>query len=223
MIHYSDCQQLVFHMPEYAWDAGEIYLFDKVNQVEIFRDPVSRRINGGTMVALDTLPYKPGFYKISANWPSGWTHELHFIKMIEGFPFDEVYQSPAGNLTIIQNDHEYRLIDSNGVELTNPLLQKHQAISNLIHKRVEYQQDGRGGTIRYFDHDTTIKFDWEFAAGNGVVIIFVSAPEFWERATNTPASERQAILEFVAASVIRDKAPGCRYEIYDQFLEILKH
>ena len=76
--------------------------------------------------------------------------------------------------------------------------------------------------MQYFDHDTMIQFHWEFAAGNGVVIIFVSAPEFWARATKTPEKERLPILEFLAESVIRDKAPGCRYQIYDQFVEILR-
>jgi hypothetical protein len=223
IVHYPDCQQLIFHMPEYAWDAHEICLFDKVRQEEIFRAPVNSKLNGGTMILLDTLPYKPGFYSIKANWPNGWTHELHFIKMIPGFPAPKVYKHPPGNLTAVQSGKSHRMFDSNNVEIIDETEQLHQKIADLLHRRVTYSQDGRGGTITYTDADIRIQFDWEFAGGNGVVIIFVQPPQFWEAGTKTPLSQRQEILEFVAKSVVRDKAPGCLYEISDNFIDILRN
>ena len=223
IIHYDDCQQLKFHMPEYAWDADEICLFDKVRQTEIFREPVRNKLNGSTMILLDTLSYKPGFYTITANWPNGRTHEIHFIKMIPGFPHDEVYQHPKGNLTMVQNDDEYRLFDSNNVEIINEVQKKQEKLISSLSRRMEYEQDGRGGTMTYIDGDKRIVFDWEFAGGKGIVIIFIKEPVFWEAGTGTPLSERDSILEFVAKSVIRDKAPGCVYEIYDNILNINRY
>ncbi|TAE62039.1 MAG: hypothetical protein EAZ89_00100, partial [Bacteroidetes bacterium] len=87
---------------------------------------------------------------------------------------------------------------------------------------LSYEEMGRGGLIRYHEGSLTLKFDWEFAGGNGVVIIFVPKPAFWQQHTGLPAERRQDVLEFVAERVIRDKASGCTYEISDDAIEILK-
>ena len=223
IIHYDDSQQLVFHMPEYAWDAHDICLFDKVRQLEIFREPVRNKLSGSTMIMLDTLSYKPGFYSIKANWPNGWTHEIHFTKLIPGFPHDEVYQHPKGNITTVQTDNSYTLFDAKNLEIINNEQQKKENLTSFSTRRMEYQQDGRGGTMNYIGDNGHIVFDWELAAGNGVLIIFVKPPEFWETGTRTSLSERESILEFVAKSVISDKAPGCVYEIYDNFININRY
>ena len=233
IIHYPDCQQLVFHMPEYAWDAHELCLFDKVKQEEIFRMPVRNKLNGSTMIVLDTLTYKPGFYRITASWQNGWTHELHFIKMIPGFPFEKINQQLPADLTVVQNDEENNQAESKEIEIQNKIRhrqetlnkiqQKQEMLETSLYKRVAYFQDGRGGTIKYSDRDITISFGWEFAGGNGLVIIFITETAYWEASTKTPLSERDEILEFVALSVIRDKAPGCIYEIYENFIDIKRY
>ena len=230
IIHYPDCQQLVFHMPEYAWDAHELCLFDKVKQEEIFRMPVRNKLNGSTMIVLDTLTYKPGFYRITASWQNGWTHELHFIKMIPGFPFEKINQQLPADLTVVQNDEENNQAESKEIEIQNKIRHRQETLNKIqqkletsLYKRVAYFQDGRGGTIKYFDRYITISFGWEFAGGNGLVIIFITEIAYWEASTKTPLSERDEILEFVALSVIRDKAPGCIYEIYENFIDIKRY
>ena len=87
--------------------------------------------------------------------------------------------------------------------------------------RLEYSQDGRGGTVTYIAGTTKINFDWEFAGGAGVAIIFIPEEKFWLAHTHTPVSARNSILTFVAKQVIGDKAPGCVYEITENCIEIL--
>ncbi len=225
VIHYPDCQQLVFHMPKYAWDAGVFRLVDAVSGAVLEEKPVREKLSGGTMILLDTLPLKPGFYTLDAGWPDGWTHRIKFVKFIPGFPREETYRHPPGNVRVVQNDHEYRLFDSNGVEIDNGMQQIRAATDRIVRKlkrRVEYEQMGRAGMVTYFDGNIKIVFDWEFAGGDGVVIIFVPNSAQWEKATGTPAGERQAILEFVAEQVIRDQAPNCRYEISEGYIDILR-
>jgi len=225
VIHYPDCQQLVFHMPKYAWDAGIFRLADAVSGAVLEETPVREKLSGSTMILLDTLPFKPGFYTLDAGWPDGWTHRIRFIKFIPGFPREETYRHPPGNVRMVQNDHEYRLFDSNGVEIDNGTQQIRAATDRIVRnlkRRVEYEQMGRAGLVTYFDGETKIVFDWEFAGGDGVVSIFVPDSAQWEKATGTPLAGRQGILEFVAEQVIRDQAPGCRYEISEGYIDILR-
>jgi cation transport regulator ChaB len=86
---------------------------------------------------------------------------------------------------------------------------------------LHYTQDGRGGKVIYTEGETTLEFDWEFAGGNGVAIIFVPQNKYWEAQTGIPLEERMEILEFVGQQAVKDKAPECIYEISDGFVEIL--
>lgn len=87
--------------------------------------------------------------------------------------------------------------------------------------QVEYTQTGRGGTITYIAGNKRINFDWEFAGGNGVAIIFVPEEKYWEAQTRTPLAARQEILEFVAKDAIEAKAPDCIYRITGNSIDIL--
>lgn len=224
VVHYPDCQQLFFHMPKYAWDAGNVRLTEDVTHQVLYDQPVRDKLNGSTMILWDTLPLKPGFYTLEANWPDGWTHQLRFIKFIPGYPREEVYKHPPGNVTVIQNDQEYRTFDSNGVEILDGISQKREDIFKKFFeglRHLEYDNRGRGGYVIYCEGDIRISFDFEFAGGKGVVLIFVPTPAQWELATGTPLAERDSILTFVAEQAIRDQAPDCIYEISDNCVEIL--
>jgi hypothetical protein len=267
VIHYPDCQQMVFHMPKFAYYADSYQLIDNVTGAVMEDLEVKDRLSGSTMMQIDTLPYRPGFYTIEASWPDGWTHQVRFIKFMEGFPnansdeipenvrlaikglethlqppyVPEVYESPTvsrikkpapykdykhppGNVTIVQNDHEYRLFDSNGVEIDNgvDLNKFKKKLLSKFGPVVEYSQDGRGGTITYIEGEINIVFDWEFAGGNGVVLFLIPEVKYWEAATKTPLSRRDEILEFVSNRVILDKALGCHFQIYSNSVSILR-
>lgn len=87
--------------------------------------------------------------------------------------------------------------------------------------QVDYTQSGRGGTITYSAGNKRIHFDWEFAGGNGVAIIFVPEEKYWEAQTGLPLAARQEILEFVAKDAIEVKAPDCIYRITANSIDIL--
>lgn len=265
VIHYPDCQQLVFHMPANARDAGTFRITNRASGKAIEACTVGSRVNGSTMLLINTLPYLPGCYEIEADWPDGWTHRIRFIKFNEGFPKsgypdppahvlrairgEEVhllppppeeqapkppvssirpgpgggYVSPPGNVRMVQSDHEYRLYDSNGVEMDTGLDhgKLKQEIFARFTRRLEYTQDGRGGSIYYKEGEVIIHFDWEFGGGNAVAIIYIPEVKYWEPRTGTPLSRRDEILAFLSEQVIRDRAPGCSYKIYSNSISIL--
>ncbi|SKB83638.1 hypothetical protein [Dyadobacter psychrophilus] len=194
VIHYPDCQQLVFHMPKYAYDAGSYLLIDNATGAMIEDLQVKDRLNGGTMMLIDTLPYKPGSYTIEASWPDGWTHQICFTKLEETNPSSISVGSrqPSNDLP------------------NNPM------------PVVNYVQDGRGGKIFYRNGEIAIGFDWEFAGGNAVVIIFIPEEKHWEAQTKTSPASRDEIIKHVANRAIEDKAPGCRAEIYADHISIVR-
>ncbi len=81
-------------------------------------------------------------------------------------------------------------------------------------------QDGRGGTITYRDGEINIPFNWELAMPPGVIMIFIPKAQHWESRTGLPSDSRTEILEFVSQQVIIDKAPGCKYEIGEEIIDI---
>ncbi|MES1225333.1 MAG: hypothetical protein ABUT20_58170 [Bacteroidota bacterium] len=99
------------------------------------------------------------------------------------------------------------------------IVKKEKEITDRPH--IEYSQSGRGGTLSYVAGDKKIDFDWEFAGGNGVAIIFIPEEKYWLAHTGIPLSQRQSILEFIAKEIIDDKAPDCVYSITDNCIEIL--
>lgn len=207
IVHYPDAQQLVFHMPQYAWDAGRFRLVEEVTGRVEADCPVKDVLNGSTQILVDTLPLRPGFYTIEAGWPDGWTHQIKFIKFMAGYPKEETCQHPPGNVGGVE------------IEVREKAMKK---ISDSFSRRLQYLEQGRAGVITYCEGDLRIAFDWEFGGGNCVVIIFVPTPEHWEAQTNTPLDRRQEILEFVADRAIRDKAPSCYPRISDNWIEIMR-
>ncbi|MCF0069986.1 hypothetical protein LZD49_05855 [Dyadobacter sp. CY261] len=109
VVHYNDCQQLFFHMPKYAWDAGTFRLTNACSETLLEEKPVRDRLNGSTMILINTLPYPPGFYNIEADWPGGWTHSIRFIKFSEGFP-KAPYENPPANIARAIRNEEVHLL-----------------------------------------------------------------------------------------------------------------
>lgn len=111
-------------------------------------------------------------------------------------------------------------------DLNDEQLQKYQqimlrevAISGT--QQLDYTQDGRGGKVIYTEGSVKLEFDWEFAGGRGVAIIFVPESKYWEAQTGLSLKERMRVLDFVGRQAVIDKAPECVYEITDGFVEIV--
>ncbi len=80
---------------------------------------------------------------------------------------------------------------------------------------VEIIDSGRGGRLLYHEAGNFIRFDWEFAAGPTLALIFGPPAGGWDE-TYPWASGRQAeIYALVGAEIIRQKAPGfgCAFDL----------
>lgn len=72
---------------------------------------------------------------------------------------------------------------------------------------VEITETGPGGSVLYVEDRLVVRFSWEFARSPALVLVFGPPARGWEGA-------RQAeIYDFVAAEIVRQKAPGRAYEI----------
>lgn len=90
--------------------------------------------------------------------------------------------------------------------------------------KVEISQSGRGGTIYYAEGDSRLSFDWEFSMTG--TTIFVPTPGQWDRWCDASGfaeakGRRDEILPFVAVETTRQKTSGARFEISDNWIEIL--
>ena len=93
----------------------------------------------------------------------------------------------------------------------------------MSHK-VEIEQTGRGGTVRYFEDGRELTFDWEFTMDGAD--IFVPTPEQWDlncrsRGAGWAEGRRQEILERVAEEVRAQKATSSVVNIEDNWIHFV--
>jgi hypothetical protein len=84
--------------------------------------------------------------------------------------------------------------------------------------KVEIDQNGRGGTIRYIEDEQTLSFGWEFSMDGAD--IFVPTPAQWDANTRWASGRRQEILERVAAEVRDQKAKSASVSIEDNWISL---
>lgn len=87
----------------------------------------------------------------------------------------------------------------------------------MSHK-IEIEQTGRGGTVKYLESDGELSFDWEFTSDGAD--IFVPTASQWDlncRSNNATWAEgrRQEILERVAEEVRARQAPNSVVTVED--------
>ncbi|GAB2563730.1 hypothetical protein [Spirosoma aerophilum] len=82
--------------------------------------------------------------------------------------------------------------------------------------QIRYSENGRSGTIYYTNHEISFDVWYEFAMPPALVLIGIPEPRHWEAQTNTPLSERPAILDFIGNSVIKDKLQSGAYARIEQ-------
>lgn len=75
--------------------------------------------------------------------------------------------------------------------------------------KVEINEDGRSGQVRYSEGPTASVFYWEFGGGDTVASISVPRKAKWVKETPWPIERREEILRRVADEVIRQRAPKC--------------
>ena len=78
---------------------------------------------------------------------------------------------------------------------------------------VEISNGGRAGSVTYREGRHAVSLDWEFALSPALAVISGPSSRDWDRAFPWAAGRQAEIFEHVASEVVRQKAPGCRYEI----------
>ena len=80
---------------------------------------------------------------------------------------------------------------------------------------VSVVQHGRDGHVTYHDGAHTITGYQEFGGGDVVAIVSMGSDAEWRARHVWAVGRRAEILRFVAAELIRQKAPDCRADIDD--------
>lgn len=78
---------------------------------------------------------------------------------------------------------------------------------------VEFENQGRGGNVIFHLGKTILRFWYEFAGGQALVLIDAPTEEQWEAQTQLPLSLRMEVLQFIGRQAVAQHAPGHRYRI----------
>lgn len=81
--------------------------------------------------------------------------------------------------------------------------------------RVSVVQHGRDGHVTYHDGAHSITGYQEFGGGDVVAIVSMGSEDDWRVRHGWAIDRRAEILRFVAAELIRQKAPDCHAAIDD--------
>ncbi len=85
---------------------------------------------------------------------------------------------------------------------------------------LEYEEDGRSGSVIFHHGKTTNRFYYEFGGDTTLVIIDIPTAAQWETRTGLPLAERELILDFIGKKVVADKAPGYSYRVENSAIVI---
>jgi hypothetical protein len=79
--------------------------------------------------------------------------------------------------------------------------------------RVQISDGGRAGEITYHEGLRTASFSWEFGGSPALAVISGPTSREWDRACPWATGRQAEVYQHVAAEVVRQKAPGCRFEV----------
>ncbi len=86
---------------------------------------------------------------------------------------------------------------------------------------VTVSENGREGRVQYSDGAHSLSGYWEFGGRDVVAIVSMGSRQEWQRAHPWALQQRAAILRFIAAEVVRQRAPSCTAEIDEASGDIL--
>ena len=84
--------------------------------------------------------------------------------------------------------------------------------------RVEISQEGRGGSVVYYEGSNAISCWWEFGGAGVVAIIYIGDAAEWEKRFAWAAERRLEITERIADEIVRRRAPTCRADIEGEYI-----
>lgn len=215
-VRYPGCQQLVLWLPRPGrLGYGRLRIFGP-DGVTLEDAPVSSRLNGSVQILTDTFAWPPGAYRVEIDHADGWRHELHMRKLEEGVappqPQAPVVEEEPSDAPRIYRDGFGKVIPNLDLEM------RAQALENIVAKfsrRLEFEGNARAGIIIYIDGERRIRFSHEMCIGRVKFSIDLPRPQHWEAQTDTPLSERDDIVDFVARETRRLQACSWNYEIHE--------
>ena len=216
-VHYPDCQQLIIWLTQQGKEYGNIRLKNNTNKSIVEEWPVLEKLSGSVQLLWDTLFIAPGSYSIEIDYKNCWQHLIEIEKLEEGIvPTGElIVPAPAGNEKISDGPIKYRDGFGNILENEDMVLREkvNKDLARKFSRHIEYKGNFRSGTIIYIDNEVRIEFYHEMGGGNCMFYIDIPAEDQWEAVTKTLLSNRQDILEFLAARVKSEQASNCNYII----------
>jgi hypothetical protein len=94
----------------------------------------------------------------------------------------------------------------------------------MAESRVEISQNGRAGQILYYEDQTVIRFDWEFAGSpRALVLVFGSPARVWDEKHPGARGRQAEIYGTICAEIVRQKAPesSCEIDLEDGVITVI--
>ncbi|HAY06938.1 MAG TPA: hypothetical protein PKV67_08685 [Hyphomonas sp.] len=220
-VRYPGSQQLVLWLPQDGHAGYRSFRIlgpagDPVEEVEM-----ANRLNGRVQILIDTYPWPPGSYLVTITHQEGWRHELRLRKLAEGEALPKPPPPPEPEPSkgpIVYRDGAGHILPNLDLEMRARALEK---LAARFSRRLEFEGNYRAGTIIYVEGDIRVKFYHEMCGGGVHFSIDVPVAAKWEAETGRPLSERDDIIEFVAAETQRRQARSWRYEIKDNRIDFV--
>lgn len=243
-VRYPGSQQLVIWLPEpgYTGYSDFVLLFqDKI----VNQGKVENILNGNVQTLWDTLGWQPGNYTLEFHHNEGWFHQLIFTKLehsdeTKNFtPYDSgiINELNIKEYLIRERQNAQRKnsaehFDRSSISVSNDLSPEEAEIRNQANisilenfrqalfgkpdlPKLEYNEQGRSGTIIYLDDGIRLPFYYEMGGSSVHLIIDIPPTAKWESLTKIPIRKRREILLFIASTIRKEKAPSWRFEIND--------
>ena len=84
---------------------------------------------------------------------------------------------------------------------------------------------GRDGHVIFYREDLVLRWacSWTYGETDEVIgVIHIPTADRWEAEARMPLRDRNEVLAFVASRVVRDRAPGCTFQVNDNEILIVR-
>lgn len=87
-------------------------------------------------------------------------------------------------------------------------------------KKIEFENNGRSGYVRYTDDLKSTRFYIEMGGGDCIFYMVIPSKEQWETQTGYSLAERDEILHFIAEECLEKQtsSPGAYYNIEEKHI-----
>jgi hypothetical protein len=90
---------------------------------------------------------------------------------------------------------------------------------------VGFDLPGRDGHVIFYREDLVLRWacTWSFGSADEVIaVIRIPPADKWEAEARMPLRDRDEVLAFVARRVVRDRAPGCTFQVNENEILIVR-